>query len=215
MYTGSAQPSSNGTSNGWLEMPGAVGDLFDTDAFTISTYVKFDSDLNGNNSFDNNPTIWAFSTAWGSDANAGQTYPAMMFWAKTLEFSITDSGWANGHEQKMWNREAKNTAGTWIHVLYKQSGTVKSTYINGVLEQTSTTSNSISPSSASAHTHTIQSVTSTANGKFRNNFIGRPVYGDRYMGKTSYADFNIYNSALSDEQIAGLGITETLAALNQ
>jgi hypothetical protein len=46
-------------------------------------------------------------------------------------------------------------------------------------------------------------------------YIGRPIFsGDSYNKYTKYADFRIYAGAISDSQIVGLNIAETLAALN-
>ena len=86
------------------------------------------------------------------------------------------------------------------------NGTTGRIVINGV-EQTL-------GSNPNSGGHTIQSITSTGQGKFKFNFIGRNAYGNDYQVRTSYADFMIFDKALMDQEINLLDINATLAILN-
>jgi hypothetical protein len=88
-------------------------------------------------------------------------------------------------------------------VLYTQDGNTGRIYINGteVPEYTHGPSVDWSISQLGVLTH---------------NYIARPCYGgDATLTKTSFADFMIFDIALTAAQIALLNISDTLATLNQ
>jgi uncharacterized repeat protein (TIGR02543 family) len=192
MYTGPEEASVQRT--GYLDMGTGAGAVFDTNAFSIACYVKFDSDLD----YGGNCVLWSFAAS----ADAAQTDPCMLFRVKDTQFAISDQGWAGGHEKYVRTGTALEK-GRWIHVLYTQNGNTGRIYINGT--------------EVSEYTHgpsvdwTISQL-----GLLTHNYIARPCYGgDATLTKTSFADFMIFNIALSVEQIALINIGDTLAALNQ
>lgn len=192
MYTGSEEASVQRT--GYLDMGTGAGAVFDTSAFSIACYVKFDSDLN----YGGNCVLWSFST----NADAAQTYPCMLFRVRDTQFAISDQGWAGGHEKYVRTGTALEK-GQWLHVLYTQDGNTGRIYINGteVPEYTHGPSVDWSISQLGTLTH---------------NYIARPCYGgDATLTKTSFADFMIFDIALTTAQIALLNISDTLAVLNQ
>jgi uncharacterized repeat protein (TIGR02543 family) len=192
MYTGPEEASVQRT--GYLDMGTGAGMVFDTNAFSIACYVKFDSDLD----YGGNCVLWSFST----NADAAQTYPCMLFRARDAQFAISDQGWAGGHEKYVRTGTALEK-GRWIHVLYTQDGNTGRIYIDGteVSEYTHGPSVDWSISSLGTLTH---------------NYIARPCYGgDATLTKTSFADFMIFDIALTANQITMLNIDDTLAVLNQ
>jgi uncharacterized repeat protein (TIGR02543 family) len=192
MYTGPEEASTQRT--GYLDMGTGAGVIFDTNAFSIACYVKFDSDLN----YGGNGVLWSFAAS----ADAGQTDPCMLFRARDTQFAISDQGWSGGHEKYVRTGTALEK-GRWIHVLYTQDGNTGRIYINGTEASEYTQGPNVD--------WTISQL-----GTLTHNYIARPCYGgDATLTKTSFADFMICDIALTADQIALLNIGDMLTVLNQ
>jgi len=169
-----------GVSKGYLDLGTSTGNLISslTD-FSISTYVCISesADLNENGNF-----IWSFSN---SDDIISQPKGCMFYSAKKEGFEITLTDYRN---QQGVERENVMVKQQWKHLVYTQSGTTGSVYVDGNLVTSSKVE--LQPK---------------ALGKTAYNFIGKSPYRSDSFLKGLISDFRIYNKALSDSEIKKLG----------
>jgi hypothetical protein len=177
-----------GATKGYLDMGASVGSLIATlKDFSIATYLFVDptSPVTDDGNF-----VWSFGN---SDNMANDHNGGMFFTAKTTRFAISKQHWT-GEQSVSFNNAF--TKGIWKHVVYVQSGTTGSVYMDGVLVKTSMI------------TYKPDTLGST-----RFNYIGRSLYStDAYLKNACLTDFRIYNKALTDSEISNL--TSSTAGLN-
>ncbi len=171
-----------GASSGYLDMTSAAGAVVkELTDHTISAYYRVDAgaSLSGNGYF-----LWAFSLSSANTANAS-AYSAYRLNAQ--RFATSTGGYNNEAGIEKGGAASKSV---WQNVVYRQTGKKGELFIDGELVGTN---NSIP---------TYQSVFSSAPSY---NWIGRaPFSGDSYLSKTLVADFCVFNTALSDEEIVSL-----------
>jgi hypothetical protein len=168
-----------GYNNGYINMASA-GELIATlnanFSISIYVYVKNNADLSANGNF-----LWTFANSGNIEADNNGN---MFFSVKQQRYAITQTNYSA--EQGVQTGTAL-TKGVWKHITLVQNANTATIYIDGVQRQSGAVSKK--PSLLGATT---------------NNFIGRSCYsGDVYLNAL-VADFRIYNTALSQEEIAGL-----------
>lgn len=171
-----------GNGTGYLDMTANAGNLLrSTDNYTISMYYRIDENasLSGNGFF-----LWTFSTSTACTATAGK-YTAYRLNAQRF---ATSTGGYNNEIGLSLNSESEKAK--WIHVAYKQSGTVGYLYLNGVLKGSQTGMPLNSTNFTSSLTY---------------SWIGCPPFsGDNYLKQTLVYDVRIYDKALTAEEITSL-----------
>lgn len=179
---GSGHVLSLGNGTGYLDMTKSAGTIVKalTD-FTVSIYyrVSNDVDIAGSGNF-----LWCFSQSAANSATAS-AYTAYRLNAQRLATST--GGWGGEVGMEVGAASTKNR---WVHVLYRQTGTKGELFIDGRCIKT----NSKMPVLNS----TFKSVPAY-------NWIGRPPFsGDTYLKQTLIDNFQIYNVALTDAEVAKL-----------
>ncbi|WNH10585.1 LamG-like jellyroll fold domain-containing protein [Thalassobellus suaedae] len=173
-----------GTSNGYLDMGENAGHLINSlSDFSISTYVCIDeaSDLNANGNF-----IWTFSN---SDDIIAQQNGCMFYSPKIESYKISLTDYQTESGIGLGSQMVKKT---WKHLVYTQSGTTGTIYIDGI-EKTSG----------------YVGVLPQQLGITSFNYIGRsPYLGDAYL-KGLISDFRIYNKVLSSSEVIDLATKMT------
>lgn len=171
-----------GSGTGYLDMSSAAGDLFkSSDNFTISLYYKVDAtaSLSGNGFF-----LWSFSTSTACAASSGKYFAYRL---NAQRFATSTGGYNNEVGFELTSASEK---GRWIHVVYRQSGTTGSLYLDGVFKGSQTGM----PLNSTNFTSSVPYV-----------WIGRaPFSGDSYLTKTLISDFRLYNKALTVDEIKTL-----------
>ncbi len=171
-----------GNASGYLNMTAQAGALVKTlDDFTISAcyYVDDEALLSGNGYF-----LWAFSTSPACTASAGK-YMAYRLNAQRMATSTGGYGAESGIEVG-----AASAKGSWLSVVYRQSGAKGDLLINGKRVGQNTEM-------------PVLSTTFTTVPAFC--WLGRPPFsGDNYLRQTLIADFRIYDVALSDAEVQSL-----------
>lgn len=169
-----------GSSNGYVDMGAATGDLIATlGDFTIATqlFIPSSSSISGNGNF-----VWTFanSTNMASTANGN-----LFFTANATRYAISRTHYSAEQTVRQGSQLPK---GYWIQLSYTQSNSVGRIYIDGELVASSAIT--ISPSALGATAY---------------NFIGRSCYsGDAYLKGAMVRDFRIYDGALSSSQVKTL-----------
>jgi GH43 family beta-xylosidase len=167
-----------GTSNGYLDMGSSVGNLISTlTDFTISTYlyIPTTSTITGNGNF-----AWTFSTSNACTQTVGK-YVA--YRVNLQRYAQSSAGW--GGEANVLQVGSALGQGFWHHLVFTLSGTTGTLYVDGQAAKTGTIS--LTPSAIGATTY---------------NWLGKPQFsGDSYLKDASYADFRIYNRALSTTEV--------------
>ena len=121
--------------------------------------------------------IWCFARS------SSQGY--LFLSAKDTRYAISPTNWSG--EQGV-SAAMPIAQGEWVNISYVQNGTTGSLYVNGTLKNSST-SVSLHPSSLN---------------RLLMNYLGKSCYdGDAYLKDALYADFSIYNTAMSTEELAG------------
>ncbi len=122
-----------------------------------------------------------FVLNFGNSSSTGYAF----FGANSSRYSITPTNW--GSEQTV-NANTAFPKGEWVNLVIKQDGNKASIYFNGQLK--STQEIKMKPSEL---------------GKTSQNWLGKSPYdGDVYLKGAKYSDFRIYDSALSDDDIAAI-----------
>ena len=178
-----------GGSNGYLNLGEGVGSVISSlQDFTISTsiFIQADTDISYNGNF-----VWAF----GNSANmAVEQNGGLFINAKSTRYAISLQHWTG--EQTI-NPGKEFPKGEWYQLVYTQSGSIGSVYVNGALLQSGSVT--LTPSALGATTH---------------NYIGKSLYnGDEYLKNTLISDFKIFNEALSSAAVGELNAD--IEGLNQ
>ena len=178
-----------GNNNGYLDLTEKAGDLFrKTNVYTISMYYRVNekASLSGNGFF-----LWAFSTSADCSQSAGK-YSAYRLNAQ--RFANSTGGY--NHESAI-ERGGESEKGAWIHVLYTQSGSSGTLYINGVRSG----SYGSMPLNSNNFNEAVPFV-----------WIGRsPFAADNYLRQTLVSDIRLYDKLLGTDDITRLAaVTEDL-----
>jgi hypothetical protein len=171
-----------GSANGYIDMGPATGNLIaglEDFSIAINIFINPATNITGNGNF-----IWAFSTHDACNQTSGKY---IAYRVNRERYALSTGGW--GSERvgiETGNAAAK---GSWVHVVYTQSGTTGTIYLNGVKQASGT---------ASYKPKAIGEPTTY-------NWLGRPPFsGDDYLKNTLLSDFRIYNRALNTTEITDL-----------
>ena len=178
-----------GNNTGYLDLTEKAGDLFrQTDNYTISMYYRVSekASLSGAGFF-----LWSFSTSTAC-TNVEGKYSAYRLNAQ--RFANSTGGYSNETGIELGGESEK---GKWIHVVYTQSGSKGTLYLNGTQKGT----NSAMPLNSTNFTSSIPYV-----------WIGRaPFSTDSYLKQTLVYDIRLYDKVLTTEEIKTLAsVTEDL-----
>ncbi len=178
-----------GNNTGYLDLTEKAGDLFrQTDNYTISMYYRVSekASLSGAGFF-----LWSFSTSTACTDIEGK-YSAYRLNAQ--RFANSTGGFTNETGIELGGESEK---GKWIHVVYTQSGSKGTLYLNGTQKGT----NSAMPLNSTNFTSSIPYV-----------WIGRaPFSTDSYLKQTLVYDIRLYDKVLTTEEIKTLAsVTEDL-----
>lgn len=168
-----------GNLNGYLDLGTQIGELIaELEDFSIATYlyIEENSNITGNGNF-----VWAFSTHSACSQTAGKY---IAYRVNSQRYALSTGGW--GNEKVGIQIGSASAKGIWQHLVYTQSGTTGSIYIDGKL---------IIKGTASLKPKDNKTATTY-------NWLGRPHFsGDTYLKGASYADFRIYNKSLTESEI--------------
>jgi hypothetical protein len=171
-----------GSSNGYVDMGINTGQLIASlEDFTIATYLYIDpsSTITGAGNF-----VWVFSTQSACTQTSGKY---IAYRVNTQRYAQSTGGW--GNEAVGIQKGTAAAKGAWQHVVYVQSGTTGTIYIDGT---------TLATGPASRKPSGIGEPTSY-------NWIGRPQFSsDAYLKDARLSDFRIYNRALSSAEITQL-----------
>lgn len=174
-----------GNSNGYLDLSANTGNLINSlNSFTICTYLYIhpSHNLNANGNF-----VWSFSN---SDNILSSPTGCMFYSAKSSRYAISLTNYS---AEKQVNVNSAAEKGAWHHIVYRQDGSNGEIFIDGISRKTGNVS--LNPSSL---------------GATQFNYLARSSYsGDQYMNNCRYADFRIYNTALTNNSIIALGKDKT------
>jgi hypothetical protein len=168
-----------GNQNGYVDMGTKTGQLIASlEDFSIATclYIEPASTITGNGNF-----VWAFSTNSACTQTAGKY---IAYRVNKQRYAQSTGGW--GSEAVGIQKGAAATKGVWQHVVYVQSGTTGTLYVDGA---------SLATGTASLKPKDIGEAT-------QYNRIGRPHFSsDAYLNGAWLSDFRIYNRALTASEI--------------
>ncbi len=178
-----------GNGTGYVDMTASAGQIVSQfEDFTVSAYYRIDetASLSGAGHF-----LWSFSQ---SEANTQYASPYMAYRLNAQRMAISTGGWSGETAVSIGSESQK---GSWIHVLYRQTGQTGELFLNGVRKLQS-------------NTMPVLKNAFTASPAY--NWIGRaPFSGDSYLKQTLVTDFRLYDHAVSDDEVAQLsGITASL-----
>ncbi len=174
-----------GNGTGYFDMGTEVGELVSnlTD-YTVGAYYRIDptyTEIKKNGNF-----LWNFSNSKDIINNpTGYIIGSLRNQAAT----ITPDNWSSEKTVAVGDSALKNN---WHHFAYTQKGSVGTIYVDG------------QPQIAGNEITTLPSTALLKEGSLGTlyNWIGRSCYtGDVYLRKTLVADFRLYKTALTDEQI--------------
>ncbi len=172
-----------GTNNGYFDLGSSFGNMIQGlgNAFTVSVDVFVPTTSDISG---NGNFIWCFSRS----SNRGYLFLG----AKEMRYAITQ--WSYTQETSV-NPATQLPKGSWVNIMYVQDGNTGTVYLNN--EQKAQNNDvGLYPNSLS---------------QLQNNYLGRSCYnGDAYLKGARYADFRIYNAALSnaERQILANKVTE-------
>jgi hypothetical protein len=142
------------------------------------------------------------STSLGSNGNfvfnfgKSSSEGYLFFGANQSRFSITQTNWTGEQTVSAGTVFPK---GAWTNLVIVQNGSNASIYFNGELQQTA---------EITLHPSDISGLCQA--------WLGRSPYsGDVMLNGALYSDFRIYNTALSNTEIADLAADKNLVALNE
>ena len=122
--------------------------------------------------------IWCFARS------SSQGY--LFLSAKDTRYSISPTNWSG---ESNVSAAMPIAQGEWVNVTYVQNGNTGSLYVNGQQKSRNT--------SMSTHPANLN--------RLIMNYLGKSCYdGDAYLKDALYADFSIYNTAISSDEIAEL-----------
>ncbi len=188
-----------GNGTGYFDMGTEVGKLVSnlTD-YTVGAYFRIDptyTELKKNGNF-----LWNFSNSKDIINNpTGYIIGSL----RNQAVAITPDNWSSEKSVIVGDSALKNN---WHHFAYTQKGSVGTIYVDG------------QPQIAGNEITTLPSAALLKAGSLGTlyNWIGRSCYtGDVYLRKTLVADFRLYKTALTDEQIQSsvLNVSNNINAL--
>ena len=122
--------------------------------------------------------IWCFARS------SSQGY--LFLSAKDTRYAISSTNWSG---ESGVSAAMPIAQGEWINITYVQNGNTGSIYVNGQQKNSNT--------NISKHPADLN--------RLLMNYLGKSCYeGDAYLRDALYADFSIYNKALSNEELAEL-----------
>lgn len=168
------------SSNGYVDLGTTFGDLISKlQDLTIycKIFIPTSTDLRGNGNF-----VWTFSN---SNDIAKSTNGCAFFSAKNSRYAISPTNWTNESGIEAGSSLEK---GKWKIISYVQQNGTGNLYIDGIIV-------------ASGNIN----LTPKQLGNTSYNYLGRSCYiGDAYLKDAKFADFRIYDGALSTEEIIEL-----------
>lgn len=171
-----------GGSNGYLDMTKTAGQAIKAlNNYTISCYylIDEDADITAAGNF-----VWSFSTSTATTQTSG-AYSAYRVNAQRM--ATSPGGWGSEVGFEIGSASVK---GQWVHVLYRQTDAKGELYINGKRMASAANMPKLSANFTSAPAYC---------------FIGKPAFSnDSYLKNTLITDFRVYDTALSDADIAAL-----------
>ncbi|MCL2066001.1 MAG: hypothetical protein FWG99_00855 [Treponema sp.] len=202
-YTGTSTGTLNaamttGNTPAYIDMGATASDILTAqNDFTIATYVRTNSNLftlvGWSNNMDSRNNLWCFSSTRTASATSG----AYIQYRGTAQgYRITTEG-NNNVSGITWGETL--TTSKWYHIMYRQSGQWGTIYVDGVPVLTSSTR---------------VRTTDLAGLGLIYNYIGRGSFAtSNLMPNTYFADFRMYDGAVSEAQVAAMDIPATLAIL--
>jgi len=170
-----------GNGTGFLDMGQSAGYIFPTiDNYTVSVYYRVDksASLSGDGYF-----LWSFSTSNACGQFVG-AYAAYRLNAQSL--MLTPMGYSNESNITLGVSADKDG---WHNLVYLQSGNTGTLYIDGA--------------QVGAPNDALPLPTDIFPIPPAYNWIGKsPFTGDNYLKNTLVYDFELYNQAVSPQQIA-------------
>ncbi len=184
---GSSRALDLGNGTGYLDMTKSAGELVrDLADFTVSVCYRVDASasLSGAGYF-----LWCFSQ---SAANTQTASPYVAYRLNAQRMAISTGGWGSETGMEVGSESAK---GHWMNVVYRQSGQKGELFIDGKLVEQATDMPLLKNALTAVPAY---------------NWIGRaPFSSDSYLKQTLVADFRLYDTAVSDAQVAELAATAT------
>ncbi len=172
-----------GNSTGYLDMTSAAGNVLKAcDNYTVSVYYRVDSEtsLSGNGYF-----LWSFATSSATSATSGK-YSAYRLNAQ--RFAASTGGYNN---EKGIQTGTASEKGRWIHVAYTEQDGSGKLYIDG--------------KQVAVGSSMLKNTTNFGTATINYCWIGRaPFSGDNYLKRTLVADFRLYDTALSLNEVKEL-----------
>ena len=174
-----------GANDGYFNLGAQFGSMMKGlgESFTISVDVFVPTSSDISG---NGNFIWCFSRS------SSQGY--LFLNAKEMRYAITQSSYQN---ETSVNAATALPKGEWVNIMYVQDGATGTVYLNNV-QKAQNTAMALFPSALT----------------MQNNYLGRSCYnGDAYLKNARYADFRVYNTALSNSDRASL--VSTINELNR
>ncbi|MCL2410019.1 MAG: hypothetical protein FWC97_00100 [Treponema sp.] len=186
-----------GSGQPWFDLGADAGSIIagpDVTAFTISAYI-FVGDgpsLEGGDAAGFQP--WSFTRTGSIDGSGNQ---GVIYQIRTGSQEINH---VTGNQARNWTHSGTGwNRNQWVHMVY--------THVNGGGNANSTGTIFINGTQLVQNTGTFRTNRTDAGtmGDLVYNFLGRPSRGTTgYMTNTRYADFRVYNRALTPVEVADL-----------
>lgn len=167
-------PGGNNATAGYIRLPDGL--LDDAEEFTVATWIYLRSGNAYTRIFDFGPNTSRYMFLTPTGGNQG---------ALGLAYAITTNGWSTEERVQKGTNLSLNQ---WVHVAVVQTGSTLAIYENGIKvgERTNMTLN---PKSLAPTT---------------NNYIGRSKFASDANINARFADFRVYNRALSPAELLEL-----------
>lgn len=174
--------------SGYLDLSGDFGAaIAPLETFSISTFVRIDKavDFSGDGYF-----LWSFSDVQNNTASSGRN---LSFTLKDQKLIVSSAGYENASVIQKGENPVK---GKWLHVAYIHNGKKGSLYVNGKqVGQNKTVDN-------------LKTLFSAGNPAYC--WIGRAPYtGQRVLPNSFVAEFEVYDRALSTEEIDAMALASS------